>query len=119
MAASVTPGCGTQGGAATAVVGNAMSSISAGSQGGTVVRVRAKPRASKSRVLEERDGELEIAIAAPPVDGEANAELIVTLAKALGLRKSAVTLASGSTSRHKALHVELAPELVRERLGLR
>jgi len=35
-----------------------------------------KPRASKSRILGVREGMLEVALAAPPVDGEANAELI-------------------------------------------
>jgi len=42
-----------------------------------------------------------VAIAAPPTDGEANAELIKHLAQVLGLRKSDLTLESGSRSRNK------------------
>ena len=44
------------------------------------IRVRVKPRASRSRVLGGRDGVLELSLAAPPVDGAANEELIRTLA---------------------------------------
>ena len=45
------------------------------------LKVRVKPRASKSRVLGTRDGVLEVAVAAPPVDGAANEELVRTLAE--------------------------------------
>jgi uncharacterized protein len=52
------------------------------------IRVRVKPKASKSRILDVRDGILQVALAAPPVDGEANAELIRTMADALGCGKA-------------------------------
>ena len=74
-------------------------------EGGVTVRVRVKPRASKSRVLGEKEGALEVAVAAPPVDGEANAELIRTLAKHLGVPRSAVTLEAGEASRQKRVRV--------------
>lgn len=44
-------------------------------------------------------------MAAPPVDGEANAALIAFLSKTLGVAKSAVTLISGESSRVKVLSV--------------
>ena len=71
------------------------------------IRVRVKPRASKSRILGVRasDGILEVAVAAPPVDGEANAELIRTLARALGCAKSAIEIVSGPGSRSKLIAI--------------
>ena len=44
---------------------------------------------------------LEVALAAPPVDGEANSELIRTLAAALGHGKSTIEIVSGAASRSK------------------
>jgi|SRR6185369_10161848 len=69
------------------------------------IRVRVKPRASKSRILPVREGILEIALAAPPVDGEANAELIRTLAEALGCAKSAIEIVTGAGSRSKLVGI--------------
>jgi uncharacterized protein len=69
------------------------------------IRVRVKPRASKSRILPVRDGILEIALAAPPVDGEANAELIRTLATTLGCGKSAIEIVTGAGSRSKLVAI--------------
>jgi len=68
---------------------------------GIRLRVRVKPRASKSRIVGIREGALEVAVAAPPVDGEANAELVSFLSKTLGLAKSAIVVVSGDTSRVK------------------
>ena len=72
---------------------------------GARLSVRVKPRASKSRVVGVREGALEVAVAAPPVDGEANATLIAFLSKTLGVAKSALTLVSGESSRLKVLRV--------------
>jgi uncharacterized protein (TIGR00251 family) len=69
------------------------------------IRVRVKPSASKSRILEVRQGILEIAVAAPPVDGEANSELIRILARALGCGKSAIEIVTGAGSRSKLVAI--------------
>jgi uncharacterized protein (TIGR00251 family) len=69
------------------------------------IRVRVKPKASKSRILEVRDGILQVAVAAPPVDGEANSELIRTLAQALGCAKSAIEIVTGAGSRSKLVAI--------------
>lgn len=76
------------------------------SDSGLRLRVRVKPRASKSRIVGVREGALEVAVAAPPVDGEANAELTAFLAKSFGLPKSAVRVISGETARVKLLSLE-------------
>lgn len=67
--------------------------------------VRVKPRASASRVLGIREESLEVAVAAPPVDGAANAELLLTLAKWLSLPRSALAITSGATGRQKLVTV--------------
>ena len=78
---------------------------------GVVFQVLAKPRASKSGVRGARDGALEIAIAAPPVDGEANTELVRFLARAFGVAARDVTIESGEGGRHKRVHIARISEL--------
>jgi len=68
---------------------------------GVRIRVRVKLRASKSRILGVRERVLEVALTAPPVDGQANSELIRTLAVALGCGKSVIEIVSGAASRSK------------------
>lgn len=69
------------------------------------VTVRAKPRASHSRIARVDGLKVEVALAAPPVDGAANEALIELLAKALSLSKSALTLVLGQTSKHKVVEI--------------
>ena len=76
-------------------------------RGGAVrIPVRAQPRASRSELAGEYDGALRVRLAAPPVDGEANAELIRFLAKTLGVARSAGRLVSGESGRNKVVEVE-------------
>src|SRR5688500_17510406 len=74
--------------------------------GGVRLRVYVAPRSSGNAVVGEHNGELKVALAAPPVEGAANRALIEYMAKRLGVPKSAVQLVSGETSRHKTLSVE-------------
>jgi hypothetical protein len=60
------------------------------------IEVLVKPRASRSRVLGVREGLLEVAVAAPPVDGAANDALLVCLADFLEVGRSALTIARGT-----------------------
>ena len=48
---------------------------------------------------------LKLKLAAPPVDGEANAALIAFLSKALSLRKADIAIRSGHTGRIKILQL--------------
>jgi len=73
---------------------------------GVELLVLVQPRASRSKVVGEHDGRLKIALAAPPVDGEANAALIEFIADALDVRKAEVRLADGETSRRKRLLIQ-------------
>ena len=81
--------------------------------GGVELLVLVQPRASRTKVVGEHDGRLKIVLAAPPVDGEANAALIEFLADALAVRKADVKLVDGETSRRKRLLVQgVTPERV-------
>jgi uncharacterized protein (TIGR00251 family) len=81
------------------------------------ISVRAKPRASRSRILRAEGLTAEVALAAPPVDGAANAELLVLLSSILEVSKSALSLVLGDASKHKVVAVQgLSAEDVTERL---
>lgn len=67
--------------------------------------VHAKPRAKKSKVIGERGDAVEIALAAPPVDGAANEELVRFVAKVLEVRQRDIEVVRGETSREKLLSV--------------
>ena len=74
------------------------------------LRVRATPNARRSEVIGWEDDLLagrilRVRVAAPPVEGKANAELRDFLAKTLGLPKSRVILATGSSSRFKLFEI--------------
>jgi uncharacterized protein (TIGR00251 family) len=81
--------------------------------GGVSVRVRVKPRASKSRVLGERAGELEVAIAAPPVDGAANEALVAVLAEHFDVPKRAISIRHGASGRSKIVWISEVPASLR------
>ena len=73
--------------------------------GAVVFDVRVVPRASKSEIVGVYDGALKVRIAAPPVDGAANAELIRLLAKAFGVARSGIDIIAGSTSKTKRVSI--------------
>lgn len=73
--------------------------------------VRLTPRGGRDAVegwATGADGRpfLKVRVAAPPVEGEANAALTALLAKILRVSKSAVRIASGDTARLKQVEVE-------------
>ena len=72
---------------------------------GIELRVKVIPRSSKSGILGKHDGRLKVRVNSPPVDGEANKELIKILSKSLGIAKSAIFLVAGESSRNKTLVV--------------
>lgn len=73
--------------------------------------VRVQPGSSKNAVegwQYDSGGRpmLKLRVAAAPVDGAANTSLVALLAKAFGVRKSAVTILRGATSRIKQVYIE-------------
>jgi uncharacterized protein YggU (UPF0235/DUF167 family) len=83
--------------------------------------VRLTPRGGGDRVEGVVDGVLRVRVAAPPVEGEANASLIRLLARELDVPRSAVAIVAGAGSRTKTVAVAgLAREsIVRRWPGLR
>jgi uncharacterized protein (TIGR00251 family) len=68
---------------------------------GVTLRLHIQPGAKKTEVAGLHGEALKIRLAAPPVDGKANACLIGFLADQLGVAKSVVSLVSGESSRAK------------------
>ena len=71
----------------------------------TTFSIYVQPRASRSEVAGRHADAIKIRIAAPPVDGAANDELVRFLAERLGTPRSAVTIVSGATSRTKRVRI--------------
>lgn len=68
------------------------------------IKIRIHPNAKKSSFAGIwNETHLKININAPAVDGKANDALITFLSKALHIRKSAIQLLSGETSREKKI----------------
>ena len=72
--------------------------------------------AKKTEVAGLHGDALKIRLAAPPVDGKANAALLSFVAERLGIAKSSVSLKSGQTSRRKVLEVDAAAADIAQRL---
>ena len=76
-------------------------------QGVCVLDVSVQPNARHTSADGLHDGALRVRLAAPPVDGKANAQLIAWLADQLGCAKRDVSLLRGETSRRKQLAIDL------------
>ena len=63
------------------------------------------PRASRDAFAAGTDEHFTARLAAPPVEGAANAALVPLVAKAFGVPKRAVTLIAGDTTRLKRLAI--------------
>ncbi len=68
---------------------------------GTLIRIQAVPRASKTEIVDIHQDRCRIRVKAPPVDGEANKELIAALAKIFKITKKMVILESGQRGKQK------------------
>ena len=83
------------------------------------LHVRVQPRAKRDEVVGERAGAIVIRLAAPPVDGKANAALCAFIAKAAKVPRSRVKIVRGQTSRDKVVRVEgVTREELRRALGV-
>ena len=73
---------------------------------GLTFAVRIVPRASRSEIAGEQGGALRVRIAAAPVEGAANQELIKLLAKSFKLPQKAVEIVSGAASKNKIVRIQ-------------
>lgn len=87
---------------------------------GVVLAVRVQPRASTSEIAGPYgDRALRIRVAAPPVDGAANDELVSFLADLFDLPSRGVNLVRGHGSRDKQVQIRgVSLTAARRRLGL-
>ncbi|SRR5690606_31442309 len=99
----------------TAASSSGGTSLRVEERGGNVLfDVRVSPSASRTSVLGVHDGALKLSLAAPAVEGAANAALVKFLAHALGVPQKAVTLLRGQRGRLKTISVAgVDPERVR------
>jgi len=71
-----------------------------------VLDLHVQPGAKRTEVAGMHGDRLKVRLAAPPVDGAANDELVRFVAEAFGVPRRDVTIVSGTTSRRKRVRVE-------------
>jgi uncharacterized protein (TIGR00251 family) len=79
-----------------------------------VLTLHVQPGAKRTEVAGQHGDALKIRLAAPPVDGKANAELLRYLADAFGVPLRQVKLVRGDASRRKLVRIampSLRPDL--------
>ena len=74
--------------------------------------IRVRPGAGRTAVGGAHDGALVVRVAARAVDGKATEAALAAVAGAFGVRRSAVALVTGATSRTKVVEVEGADPAV-------
>ena len=67
--------------------------------------VHVVPRARRTEVSGRHGDVIKIRLAAPPVDGAANAELVRFLAERLGVPHAAVAIVRGAAARRKTVEI--------------
>lgn len=84
---------------------------------GVSLRLVVQPRAGRTELGDVVGDARKVRVAAPPVDGAANDELVEFLARALGVPRSVVSVKAGKTGRRKTVFVSgLTANDVQERL---
>jgi len=82
---------------------------------GWTIAVHVQPGAKRSAVSGLHGERLKLRIAAPPIEGRANAAAAEFIAKSLGVARARVRVAAGERSREKLIAVD-APECDPRRL---
>jgi uncharacterized protein len=80
------------------------------------ITIRVTPGASRPGVGGERDGALAVRVSARAVDGRATEAALAAVAGAFGVRRRAVTLVAGTTSRTKVIDIDGGDPAVLDRL---
>jgi len=82
----------------------------AGSPGNWRLRLAVQPGASRTEQMGVHDDCLKLRVAAPPVDGRANDEVVRWLARHLGVPRAQLRIVAGESSRRKSVAIEAAIE---------
>ena len=84
------------------------------------IPLRVQPNAARNEVVGLIAGVLQVRVAAPPVRGKANQELLAFLSRTLGVSQGALAIVKGHTSRSKVITVNgLNREEILKRLSPR
>lgn len=78
--------------------------------------IRVRPGSARTAVGGEHDGALIVRVTARAVDGRATEAALAAVAKALGVKRQAVTLVTGAASRTKVVEAEGADQAALRRL---
>lgn len=79
--------------------------------------IHVTPRSRREAVGGLHGDALRVAVAAPPVEGQANEACARALARAFGVRRGAIRIDPGARSRRKRIQVDGDPEALEARLG--
>lgn len=93
-----------------------MSWLRRADDGTVTLTIHAQPGAKRTEFAGLYGEAIKLRLAAPPVDGKANAALITFLASYLEVPKAAVTILAGESSRHKIVWVQAVTEAALGRL---
>ena len=70
-----------------------------------MLKVKVKPRARSSALVQAPDGSWVATLKSPPVDGKANAELVALVAAHFRCPRAAVSIKGGASGRVKLVRV--------------
>ena len=70
------------------------------------LRIKVLPRSKKNEVIDLGENQLRVKLVSPPSAGRANKELIETLARYYGKRKSSIIIKKGRASRDKIVEID-------------
>ena len=71
-----------------------------------ILELHVQPGAARTEFAGEYGGRLKLRLAAPPVEGKANAALVAFLAEYYGVPKRNVRILAGASSRRKRVLIE-------------
>lgn len=72
---------------------------------GVLIEVKVEPRSSRKGLSGIMDNVLKVKLTAPPVEGEANEQLIEVIAELTGVRKSDIRIVRGLSSKRKVVEI--------------
>ena len=87
-------------------------------KGNNLLRLRVHPNTTRNEVAGFSGGIWQVRIAAPPVKGKANKELLVFLSQVLGVSQSSLNIVRGYTSHSKTISISgLSQEEISQHLS--
>ena len=69
------------------------------------IKIKVKPNARASQLEAQRDGTWLARLKSAPIDGKANEELVMLIARHFQVRKSQVSIKSGASGRFKIVQI--------------